>query len=487
MTDSAPSTMPSSSLDPANWDDFRRQAHQLLEACVDHLQNAANHPWREVEPEARAALRLDKHTMGLGHEALATDLAAKVLPYGTGNTHPRFFGWVHGTGLASGLLSEMVAAAMNSNCGGRDHGAVYVEREVVRWCMECFGFPSTASGVLVAGTSQATVIALATARMKALGAQSRKEGIWNGPRLAVYAVEGVHNALVKALELLGLGADALRRIPADATGALDGALLLRQVKCDREAGWRPFCVVGTAGSVDSGTFDRLDELADICAAEKLWLHIDGAFGAWARLADAPWREMVVGIERADSIATDFHKWMYVQYDCGLVLIRDEQDHRAAFAARPAYLAAQTAGLGGGEPWFCDYGIDLSRGFRALKVWSALRCHGGQALGQAVTRNCELAALMARLVEAAPDLRLAAPVRSNLCCFSVVVKDADEGALNEKIVQKLQLSGEVVFSTTKIHGVTVIRAAITNHRTREEDISRSIEAVRNACGSLVRRG
>lgn len=297
----------------------------------------------------------------------------------------------------------------------------------------------------------------------------------------------MHNATVKAAELLGLGSQALRCIPVDpATGSMDMDRLAQAVARDRNAGLRPMCVVGTAGSVDRGSFDRLDRIADFCAAEALWFHVDGAFGAWARLADAPWCDLVRGIDRADSLALDFHKWMFVQYDCGLILVRDEAKHRAAFAARPAYLAAQDAGLGGGEPWFCDYGTDLSRGFRALKVWSTLRAHGSAQLGAAITRNCRLAALMARLVEATPGLTLLAPVIANVCCFSAVAAEPgdDIDALNTRIVQRLQLDGSAVFSTTKIAGRTAIRAAITNHRTGPEDIQLAVAAVLRARVALA---
>ena len=468
-----------SPLDPPDWAVFRADAHRLLDACIDHLSDARQHPWHPLDADAKAALRLGDAVDGESSAALVDDLVDKILPFPTGNTHPRFFGWVHGTGLASGLLAEMVAATMNSNCGGRDHGAAYVEREVIDWCCRCFGFPATASGVLVSGTSQATVIALAAARIKALGPDSRRDGLYGTPRLAAYALDGVHNATVKALELLGIGASALRKIPAGPDGGMRLDQLAEAVARDRAAGVLPFCIVATAGSVDIGAFDAIDQIADYCAHEQLWLHVDGAFGAWARLADAPWNQLARGVERADSLAFDFHKWMYVQYDCGAVLIRDESTHRQAFAARPAYLAKQDQGLGGGEPWYCDYGVDLSRGFRALKVWSALRAYGQKALGRAISENCRLAERMGVLVSATPGLRLAAPVRLNVCCFSAAPPEWPGDAqnrLNERITHLLQLAGDVVFSTTRIDGRSVIRAAITNHRTCAADIDVAISAV-----------
>ncbi|MBS1228160.1 MAG: Glutamate decarboxylase [Proteobacteria bacterium] len=466
-------------LDPDDWTAFRNEAHRLLDTCIDHLVDVRNRPWRPLSDADRAPLSLGDPTEGCGIEALVDELTCNVLPFSSGNTHPRFFGWVQGSGLASGLLSEMIVATMNSNCGGRDHGAVYVERAVIDWCRRCFGFPSQASGLLVSGTSQATVICLAAARLRALGTASRIDGIQHSRQLAAYAVDGVHNSTGKALELLGVGSSTLRRLPMGADGGIDVASLSRAIAEDRAAGLLPFCVVGTAGSVDLGYFDDLNALADLCAEENLWFHVDGAFGAWARLAQAPWCDLVQGIERADSLAFDFHKWMFVQYDCGVALIRDEKIHREAFAARPAYLAKQDQGLGGGEPWYCDYGTDLSRGFRALKVWSALRAYGSDALGRAITRNCEQAAQMAMLVETTPGLRLSSPVRLNVCCFSAAPREWEGSAqdsLNAKITSELQLSGDAVFSTTKLDGRTVIRAAITNHRTSEEDIIYAISAV-----------
>lgn len=468
------------SLDPEDWETFRRDARNVLDACIDHLASVARHPWQPVPPEHRDALALGDAAEGIGTGQLAHELLSKVLPFATGNTHPRFFGWVHGTGLASGLLAEIVAATMNSNCGGRDHGAVYVERAVIDWCVRCFGFPATASGVLVTGTSQATVIALATARTWALGGESRQSGIQvQGHRLRAYAVAGVHHAIVKALELLGLGAQSLSVIPADETGGMSISTLGAAIAHDRAAGWRPFCVVGTAGSVDLGRFDDLGALADVCAREGLWFHVDGAYGAWTRLAKSPWRELSAGIDRANSIAFDFHKWMFVQYECGAVLIRDERIHRATFAARPEYLAPQDGGLGGGEPWFCDYGIDLSRGFRALKVWSALRAHGSRSLGEVITRNCELAAFMAHLVTSTPELRLMAPVSANICCFDAAPSansDDESSSINATIARNLQLSGDAVFSTTRLSGRMVLRAALTNHRTTQLDVSDALSAV-----------
>lgn len=487
MSDASGSDPGEQTLDPADWGSFRQTAHRMLDACLDLVQHVRQGPvWRPVPDTVKQALAADVPLEGESLEQICQDLQTLVLPYATGNIHPRFFGWVHGTGTPSGIIAEMCAAAMNSNCGGRDHGAIYVERQVIDWCRTIFGFPAGASGVLTSGTSEGTLITLAAARLKALGPASRGTGINGAAQLTLYCSAEAHNATSKAADLLGIGADAVRKIRTDGDHAIDVDALRESIIRDRTLGLTPFCVVGSAGTVNSGGFDDHDALADVCRDEGLWLHIDGAFGAWARIADEPWRSLTKGIERADSIALDFHKWMHVQYDCGCVLMRDGAAHLAAFSARPDYLAAGEA-LAGGGPWFADYGIALSRSFRALKVWFTLREFGLRRLGSQVTMNCRQAGQMMALVESHQALEALAPVVLNICCFRYAPADVPEeqrDSLNAKIVAKLQEEGIVAFSTTRIGGKLAIRAAITNHRTRSEDMEIAVEAVIRAGAALT---
>lgn len=456
------------SLEPADWQVFRKQMHDLLDHCLDRMVNATEHPWQSPPDNL-----ISVYGIGRGGDLVAR-LTEQVMPYHSGNTHPQFWGWVQGSGLPSDLMAGLVGAVMNANVGGRDHGANAMEHAVIDWTRRKMGMRPGASGVLVTGTSQATVIALQTAKMRAVPEMRSKGG---GANLTVYAGDRVHNAIRKAVELLGLGHNALRLIPTD-HGKMDVQALVQQIAQDCADGFLPLAIVGTAGSVDIGSFDDLNALADVAQARNIWLHVDGAFGAWTRLADDPWRSLSDGIERADSIALDFHKWMYVGYDCGLALIANEAEHRAAFAVRPPYLEGFEAGLSGGERWFCDYGIDLSRSNRALKVWCALEMFGEDAFAAAITRNCAQAALMADLVQS-HGMALVAPVVSNICVFTARpdLSPQEQSSLNRQIAIKLQLDRGPVFSTTHVSGITCLRAAFANHRTRDHHIHTAIQNVK----------
>jgi glutamate/tyrosine decarboxylase-like PLP-dependent enzyme len=266
--------------------------------------------------------------------------------------------------------------------------------------------------------------------------------------------------------MAGLGSGCLRLIATDEAGRMETGALIDAIAIDRAAGRRPFLIVGTAGTVDTGAIDDLAALADIADRERLWLHVDGAFGALARLSPelAP---LLDGIARAQSIAFDFHKWGQAPYDAGFVLMRDGAKHRAAFATAAPYLQRHARGLAAGEPWLSDYGPDLSRGFRALKVWFAFKTYGAAAIGRTIAKTCHVARHLAALVDAEPELERLAPVALNIVCFRY--RGPDPNGLNAEIVTALQESGVAAPSTTVLDGRLAIRAAIVNHRTRLEDV------------------
>ena len=388
------------------------------------------------------------------------------MPFATGNTHPRFWGWVHGTGIPAAVGADMMASAMNSNCGGRDHGAVEIERSVIEWLIKLTGLPDSGFGITTSGTSQATILAMLVAQQRLFGADVRTKGIRNMPEVRVYCAEGAHSCVVRAVEVLGHGSDAVRKIPVDgATGKLDIALLKNAIAEDRARDLVPLAVVGTAGSVNLGIFDDLEDLGTFCAEENIFFHVDAAFGFWILLAHEPYRSLIKGIHLANSIACDFHKWLGVQYDCGACLIYDKELMKSTFNTRPSYLASQAAGIASGDLWFCDYGLELSRGFRSLKVWASIQAVGLKAFGETITDNCLQAQLLADLVEKSDYLELARPVVSNICCFWI----KNEEMLPGTVAATLQLSGVAVFSTTIVDGRECMRAAIVNHRTQQDDI------------------
>jgi aromatic-L-amino-acid/L-tryptophan decarboxylase len=472
-------------LDPQDWEAFRALGHRMLDDMVDHLRDLRAGPvWRPMPAAIRADLRAPLPVTGADPAVIYERFRETVLPYTTGNTHPRFSGWVHGGGTPLGMLAEMLAGGLNANLGGRDHAPIEVERQVIRWAAAAFGLPETAGGLLVTGSSMANFIAVLMARTATLGAPARTEGI-GAARLTAYASAGVHRCVPDALDMAGIGSAALRRIAVDDAFRMDLAALAAAIAADRAAGLTPFLVVGTAGSVDVGAFDDLAAIADIAARESLWFHVDGAFGALAALSPAL-SPKVAGMGRARSIAFDFHKWAQAPYDAGCILVRDQADQLTTFAAETAYLTPGTRGLSANAPWPCDLGPDLSRGFRALKVWFTVQSFGAAALGAVAERSCAVARHLAALVTAEPELELLAPVPLNIVCFRYRAEAARVDALNRAIVADIQEAGLAAPSTTTIQGALAIRAAFVNHRSRDEDAAALVAAVLAAGRQAVRQ-
>jgi glutamate/tyrosine decarboxylase-like PLP-dependent enzyme len=397
-----------------------------------------------------------------------------VVPYATGNVHPGFMGWVHGGGSAVGMLAEMLAAGLNANLGGRDHMPIEVERQVVEWTRQMFSFPDTASGIFVTGTSMANLMAVLVARTNALGRSVRQHGLGEaGAQLVAYTSTAAHGCITKAMEIAGFGSEALRCIGIDRFHRIDVEQLRARIARDRGAGLKPFLVVGSAGTVDIGAIDDLKALAALCREEGLWFHVDGAYGALGILSPslAP---RLAGIQEADSIALDFHKWGQVPYDAGFLMVRDGEAHRDTFSAPAAYLRRESRGLAANSPWPCDLGPDLSRGFRALKTWFTLKTYGTEKLGAVIARTCALAGYLEARILAEPRLELMAPVQLNIVCFRYRAAEANK--VNADIVIDIQESGIAAPSTTLLDGRLAIRAAIVNHRTDTCDIDALLAAV-----------
>ncbi len=463
-------------LDPNDWESMRKLGHKMLDDMVNYIKTGRERPvWQHVPDRVKACFRrsVPKHPQQL--DEIYEEFVENVLPYPIGNIHPRFWGWILGTGTIMGAFAELLAASMNTNTGGGDnHIANHVEKQVIDWIKEMLGYPPSASGVLTSGCSAANIIGLTVARNVKSGYDIRLQGLQSASKkMVLYASEEVHSSIQKAVELLGLGNESLRLLPVNQNFQIDLQALKSTITEDRKVGYLPFCVVGAAGTTNTGGIDDLQGLANLCLREKLWLHVDGAFGAWTALAPKS-KNKVAGIERADSLALDLHKWMFMPYEIGCILVRNEEQHRAAFSLMPEYLAHGEGGRGlsGGDlPWFSDYGFQLSRGFRALKAWMSIKEHGSCKYGRVIQQNIDQAIYLGKLVEASQELELSAPVTLNVVCFRYVDSDMNDDILDEinrQIIIELQEQGAAVLSGTVVKGKYVLRAANCNHRSRRED-------------------
>jgi aromatic-L-amino-acid/L-tryptophan decarboxylase len=462
-------------LDPADWSEFRKLAHAMLDDVISHIETAPQGPvWRQTPEETRAHFA---QPLPRGESSLAgvlDEVRTHIAPYATGNLHPRFMGWVHGAGTPAGMLAEMVAAGLNMNCGGRSHIGIEVEKQIARWMAEALGYPPSASGLFVTGSSLANWAALIVAKVRALGVETRREGLAGlASPLVAYTSAEAHKCVARAMELSGIGSANLRKIAVDASGRMNAGALKAAIAEDRARGFSPFLAVATAGTVNTGAIDPLECIAEIAEEHGLWFHIDGAIGALAAFSPAL-RPLLAGIEKSQSVALDFHKWGHVPYDAGFLLVRDADAHREAFAMPAAYLERSDRGLAAGETWPCDLGPDLSRGFRALKTWMTIETLGADRMGDAMLANCELAQYLADKVQESPLFELKAPVALNIVCFGV--RNAGDGRINREVVLDLHESGIAAPSWTTIRGECVIRCAIVNHRTTRDDVDRTFHAI-----------
>lgn len=468
-------------LDPADWNGWRTLLHRAVDDAIDDLAQLRARPaWQPMPEPVREALRQPAPVHGSSAEAVYDDVRRHIVPYSWGNTHPRSWGWVNGTGTVGGLLAEIVTGAMNTNVPLGNQAASVLEQQVIEWSRELMGFPEGTTGLLVTGASIANLVGLTVAR-DAMGEDVPSRGCSGAGALTVYCSSESHSSVDKAVAVLGIGTNQLRRVAVDADMRIDLAALRAAIAEDRARGFRPACVVGNAGTVNNGAIDDLDALADLCAGEDLWLHVDGAFGAVARLAPAR-RAALRGMERADSLAFDYHKWLQVPYEAGCILVRDGAAHRrASFALTRSYLSALERGASAG-PDFSQLGPELSRAFRALKIWMTFRQTGTETLGRLVEQNCRQATWLSERLPRIPGCVVAAPVRLNVVPFRLeppLLDGAARDTVNRELLMRLQERGIAIPSGTIIGGRFTLRVAITNHRTRREDLealAQSVEAI-----------
>jgi aromatic-L-amino-acid/L-tryptophan decarboxylase len=469
-------------------DEFRRIGHRAVELAAAYLEGLRARPvFRPMGPEQRQALLalpLPEH--GADPGAILDAVAERVLPHPMGNGHPRWFGWVNSPPSPVGAVADLLAAALNPSCAGGDHAAIYLEHCAVRWLMELVGFPTEGSmGLLVSGGSMASLTGLAAARHRAAtldGWDVREEGLQGGrPPLTLYLSEEGHSCLRKAAELLGLGRAATRTVPIDDQLRIDVRALRSAIDADRSAGRRPFCVAASAGAVNTGAIDPLEELADLCDEQGLWLHVDGAYGAFGVL-DPVAAPRFAGLGRVHSLALDPHKWLSVPVECGCVLVRDGALLRDAFSLVPPYIRTEAGRGFGGLPWFSEYGFQQTRGFRALKLWMTLQQAGRAGLAAHVARHNALARDLAARIDADPDFERLAPVTLSIVCFRYAPEglrgdDARLDELNKAIMHEVQAGGEAFLTNTILRGRFALRACILHFDTTADDVAALVAVVR----------
>lgn len=460
--------------DPQDWDGFRALAHRMVEDMLWNLRTVRDRPvWQAVPDEVQGRLRTALPREGIGVEEAYREFKRDVLPYPVGNTHPRFWGWVLGSGTPLGVMAEMLAATMNPNVSGLQGSPRYVETQALEWLRSMLGYPEGGSGLLVSGGSMANLIGLTVALKAKAGFDVGRLGLTQAPKRPVlYASDQAHFSIAKSVRMLGLGTDALRVVPVDGNYRIDTEALEAAIRSDRASGLHPFCVVGAAGTVNTGAFDPLETLADIAAREDMWFHVDGAFGAFSALVPEL-GPLNSGMERADSLATDPHKWMVVPIEMGAVMFRDADAHRDAFAVGEAsYVSQVPGGIGKDSVEFAERGPQLTRGFRALKLWLSLKAYGSEAYADLVRMNVAQAQYLSGLVEDNAELELLAPAPLNVVNYRYTTPRLAPAALdtiNERILVTLHEDGIAAPSHTTLGGRFSIRVCITNHRTRTDDL------------------
>ena len=471
---------------PEEWAALRAEAHRMLDGALDSLEGIReSRCWQPMPDRLRAEFASapvpeQGSALWQVHKTFVTDIA----PYATANRSPRAWGWVRGQGTPVAMLADMLAAGLNAHVGGGATAPVLTEETVVRWMAEalglCVGGREQPSGLLTSGATMANLLGLAVARHAKAGFDVRREGLSGRPRMTVYCSDEVHGWAAKAAETLGLGRRSLHRIACDEAYRLDIHALAQQVAADRVEGCIPFAVIATAGTVNTGAFDDLRGIRSFCDEEELWMHVDGAFGALLRLVPA-YGSLVDGLELADSVAFDFHKWMGMPFETGCLLVRDRTAHEAAFRSEAAYMERASRGmLAEGWPSFADRGIEGSRNFKALRVWMQLSALGLGRHREAIAANMRQAEYLETRIVAHPQLKMLAPRAANVVCFGYRASGEtreQQSARQREIVLRLQEGGRFVVSGTTLRtGVYAIRVAIVNHRSRREDFDELLDEV-----------
>lgn len=479
-----------------DWDPKRARAFAdgASEVWTELLERLPELPVRRgwSAEEVREAVALPIPDEPMPDDELLRYLREVLFEWSTYLGHPRFMAYISGAGTVPGAVADLLAAGVNMNVGGWQlaPSATEIELALTRFFAgEMFGLPPTAGGLIVSGGAMANFVGLKVARDRRAGWDVRNDGILAGPQLGMYLSTETHVVSDRAADMLGIGWGNVRHVAVDEDFRMRVDELRAQIARDREAGVRPFAVVGSAGTVSTGAIDPLEAIADVCAEEGLWFHVDGAYGGPATLAE-DLRPRFAGIERADSIAFDPHKWLYTPHSGACVLLRDFSMLEGSFNAEPSYVHQDKeithAGLDLGR-----HGPQFSRSFWALKIWVSLLAHGRRAYGRRISHDAELARYLAARVEEHAAFELACPVTLSICCFRYVPPDLPEGPgredylslLNERLMARMQLDGRVFLSNAVLGDRFVLRVCIVNFRTEAEDMDAVLEVAEELGAAL----
>jgi len=474
------------SLDPQDWTELEKLGDLMIKDMVNFLQTIREQPvWTKPPQSVKNSFKsqLPHSSMQLGE--VYDEFKQNILPYYLGNIHPRYWSWVMGTGTAQAMLSEMLAAGMNCNVGIGDQAPMYVDQQVIDWCKQMMNFPGESSGALVSSASVANLNALIVAR-NSVNSSIRKSGINEQNKMFIYASTETHSCIQKAAEIIGIGSDGVRKVKVNDKYEMDTVHLQELIEEDKKDGNIPFCVVANVGTVNTGAIDPLDKIFWICCKENLWMHIDGAFGALLKLLPE-YEEQLDCLEFADSIAFDLHKWMSIPYEAGVVLVKDADAHRKTFALQPDYISNNERGIAAGPELTSNFGFELSRNFKALKIWMSLKEHGIEKFARLIRQNITQAKYLTDLVEQNEELELTAPTATNIVCFrfNPGKNDLDLDKLNKEILMRLQESGIAAPSYTKLHGKYCLRVANVNHRTTINDFDVLVNEIINIGNQVLK--
>jgi aromatic-L-amino-acid decarboxylase len=459
-------------LDPVDWTEFEKDAHKSLTDIIKYLKNIRNQNcWQEIPSNVKNNFKTSLPTTPAEYRDVYQEFVQNIMPYPTGNIHPRFWAWADGTGTPLAMIAEMLASGLNPNVCAGEHSSMYVENQVLDWMKEIMGFPASSSGVFVSGGTMSNLTALIIAR-NSYNEKIRKEGLAAiKHQLVLYTSEEAHSCIEKAADIIGIGMNSVVKIPTDSSYRIDVSQLQKNITADRKAGKIPFCVVATVGTVNTGAIDPLEEIAAICNDENLWFHIDGAYGSAAKITNE-FKEPLRAIEKADSLTFDLHKWFFMPFGIGCLLVKNKTLHRQSFTIDVDYLFEHERGLASGPEMFANFGIEMSRGFKTLPLWFTLKTHGIDKIANIISKNIQFSLLLKSLVESSPHMELMAPVSLNVVCFrfnNERIPGDKLNSFNKELLMRIQESGFATPSYTILKGAYVLRVAIINHRTKREDI------------------